>query len=316
MTPNIDEPRTIEELRAWFKEHGYEPARTRFFVGVDIKSPKAFGIYKDEFGEFVVYKNKADGTRAIRYQGEDEAFAVHELYQRFQEEIINQQIRWEADHNKPLSSPIYSFESEKKPVSNMQILLFFVIGFCSFFFTLKFCLWLQNSKGYNIGPFIAFVPIFVMAFALLAYRAYLEGQTLRESIDSLPKGVVRGMGGLVCLLMLVGALAGANPNRSGYYSINNDLYYRAGDTWYYYNDHSGNWGRTHSVPSAFTSSDWEDYQNTSSHRGNYTSFESTSYYNSWRSTSSSYSSHSDSGTDHSWSSHNWDSGSTDWNSDW
>ena len=58
MTPNLDQPRTIEELRNWFKENGYEPAVTRFFAGVDVKSPKAFGIYKDDFGEFVVYKNK------------------------------------------------------------------------------------------------------------------------------------------------------------------------------------------------------------------------------------------------------------------
>lgn len=87
----FDKPKTIEELKAYCDRNGYDSYRTRFFVGVDYKEPKAFGIYKnEETGEFVVYKNKDNGARAIRYQGPDEAFAVSELYDRLQAEIDNQ----------------------------------------------------------------------------------------------------------------------------------------------------------------------------------------------------------------------------------
>lgn len=53
---------------------------TRFFIGKNITEPKAFGIYRDSTGDFVVYKNKSDGQRAIRYQGADEAYALIQDY--------------------------------------------------------------------------------------------------------------------------------------------------------------------------------------------------------------------------------------------
>lgn len=54
----------------------------RFYIGEDFKEPKAFGVFKDTDGNFVVYKNKADGSRAIRYRGPDETHAVNEIYQK------------------------------------------------------------------------------------------------------------------------------------------------------------------------------------------------------------------------------------------
>ena len=85
-------PKTIEELQDYCDRNGFEAHRTRFFVGEDYREPKAFGIYKDpETGEFIVYKNKDNGVRAIRYQGYNEEFAVSELYDRLQAEIVNQQ---------------------------------------------------------------------------------------------------------------------------------------------------------------------------------------------------------------------------------
>ena len=53
-------PKTIEELKQWYIKRNLPPAETtRFFIGVDYKKPKAFGIYKDSnTGEFIVYKNK------------------------------------------------------------------------------------------------------------------------------------------------------------------------------------------------------------------------------------------------------------------
>lgn len=85
-------PRTIEELQSWYVEHNLPPKEvTRFFIGEDYKGPKAFGIYRDEStGNVVVYKNKADGSRAVRYEGQDEAYGVNELYMKLKE-IIQQQ---------------------------------------------------------------------------------------------------------------------------------------------------------------------------------------------------------------------------------
>ena len=59
----------------------------RFFIGINYKKPKAFGIYQDG-DQFIVYKNKANGERAIRYQGTDETYAVNELYLKLKSEIF------------------------------------------------------------------------------------------------------------------------------------------------------------------------------------------------------------------------------------
>ena len=88
---NDGKPKTIEELKDWYKKRNLpDPEVTRFFIGEDYKKPKAFGIYKDENGDFIVYKNKADGSRSVRYKGKDEQYAVNELYQRLKDEIVHQ----------------------------------------------------------------------------------------------------------------------------------------------------------------------------------------------------------------------------------
>lgn len=83
-------PKTIEELKAFCEARKLPLQEMRFFLGVDYKEPKAFGIYQDNNGDFVVYKNKADGTRAVRYRGRDQAYAVNELYQKMKAEVMNQ----------------------------------------------------------------------------------------------------------------------------------------------------------------------------------------------------------------------------------
>ena len=81
-------PKTIEELKAWAKAMNLPLADMRTFIGEDYRGPKAFGIYKDpDDGTFVVYKNKADGSRAVRYKGSDEAYAVNELYMKMKERV-------------------------------------------------------------------------------------------------------------------------------------------------------------------------------------------------------------------------------------
>lgn len=85
-----DTPSTIEELKAFCESKNMPLEKMRFFIGEDYKEPKAFGIYQNNEGNFVVYKNKADGSRAVRYEGNDEAYAVNELYQKLKEEVFEQ----------------------------------------------------------------------------------------------------------------------------------------------------------------------------------------------------------------------------------
>ena len=86
-------PKTIEELKAFCAAHHLPLEQMRFFLGEDYRGPRAFGVYKDGEGNFVVYKNKSDGSRAVRYRGTDEAYAVNELYQKMKSEISNQRAR-------------------------------------------------------------------------------------------------------------------------------------------------------------------------------------------------------------------------------
>ena len=81
----IRKPRTIEELRAFCESKGMPLEKMRFFIGINELSPRAFGIYR-EGDRFIVYKNKSDGSRAVRYDGPDEAYAVNELYLKLLEE--------------------------------------------------------------------------------------------------------------------------------------------------------------------------------------------------------------------------------------
>lgn len=78
-------PRTIGELRAFCDAKGMPLEKMRFFIGINEPSPRAFGIYR-EGDRFIVYKNKSDGSRAVRYDGPDEAYAVNELYLKLLEE--------------------------------------------------------------------------------------------------------------------------------------------------------------------------------------------------------------------------------------
>lgn len=83
----LTQPVTIEELLLFAQGHNLPLKDMRFFIGENYAGPRAFGIYRAENGNVVVYKNKADGSRAIRYEGPDEAFAVNEILQKMRAEI-------------------------------------------------------------------------------------------------------------------------------------------------------------------------------------------------------------------------------------
>ena len=89
--PRITHPTSIEELQLYAAQHHMPLEKMRFFVGVDMREPRAFGIYR-EGDQTIVYKNKADGSRAVRYHGPDEAYAVNELFQKLLQECHNRGI--------------------------------------------------------------------------------------------------------------------------------------------------------------------------------------------------------------------------------
>jgi len=81
-----EKPQTIDELRMFCESKGMPLEKMRFFIGEDYKGARAFGIFQEKDGDFVVYKNKADGSRAIRYKGTNEKFAVNEIYEKLRAE--------------------------------------------------------------------------------------------------------------------------------------------------------------------------------------------------------------------------------------
>ena len=90
-TPGSGAPRTIEALKAVCAYHEMPLEKMRFFIGTNHRQPRAFGIYRDG-DNFVVYKNKDNGSRAVRYHGPDEAYAVKELYEKLLDECHRRDI--------------------------------------------------------------------------------------------------------------------------------------------------------------------------------------------------------------------------------
>ena len=80
-------PKTIKELEQLLEKNRLSPSEIRLHLREDYPGPQCFGIFQDEAGNFVVYKNRIDGTRLIRYQGPDEAYAVSELVQKTLERV-------------------------------------------------------------------------------------------------------------------------------------------------------------------------------------------------------------------------------------
>lgn len=72
-------PQSIREMKEYCEERELPLEQLRFFIGEDYREPRAYGIYKAGENRYIAYKNKADGSRSIRYDGPDEAFAVSEI---------------------------------------------------------------------------------------------------------------------------------------------------------------------------------------------------------------------------------------------
>lgn len=79
---------SLTELEDFFRTKKIPEEKIRFFVNQNLNEPRCFGIYQDvDSGDFIVYKNKDDGTRFIRYQGSDEKEAVSIFFDKLKEEM-------------------------------------------------------------------------------------------------------------------------------------------------------------------------------------------------------------------------------------
>ena len=145
-------PKTIEELQAFAQAKGIPLEKMRFFIGVDYREPRAFGIYKESSsGNCVVYKNKADGTRAIRYQGTDEAYAVNEIYQKMRAELLERK-QADLDKGRTSNSQRPKPSSRRKRPLWANILMWGIVIFIIAVFGFSFAaMILEDAKTPNKG---------------------------------------------------------------------------------------------------------------------------------------------------------------------
>ena len=133
-----DTPKTIEELKEWYIRRKLPPENvTRFFIGKNIREPKACGIYRDG-KNVILYKNKSDGQRAIRYKGTDEAYAVNELYLKLKEEILRQK---NNNYNRKKNNTVNTYSNRNYKKKNNSLFSIFAIGsiiFTSLMFLMAF----------------------------------------------------------------------------------------------------------------------------------------------------------------------------------
>ena len=156
-------PHTIKELAEYCAERNMPLQRMRFFIGENYREPKAFGIYQNSAGEFVVYKNKADGSRSIRYRGRDEAYAVSELYLKLLDECHKRNIWPDTPDGKPPKGVTTKQKSQNKRNGKAILwilLLFFgvVAAYIGYLFAWSFSIgmgiWEEIKLG--ISSFLSF----------------------------------------------------------------------------------------------------------------------------------------------------------------
>lgn len=296
-------PKTIAELADWYKARKLPPYETtRFFIGIDYKEPRAFGIY-EENGEFIVYKNKDDGSRAIRYRGKDEAYAVNELYLKLKSEILNQKARNASGH----SSTGYStaHRKSKHDGSTLKGVLAVIGGI----------IFLSNLNRFMFPVIAAAVSIILTC--LLFSRLFKKCDRKKGSAKFawlIPWAIVVP----IALVAFVAAWKADSPK---YYRYDDTTYVSYRGESYYYDDYYHDYDYIDALPVAIQNNpadyefNWaDDNWNTS-----YNFYDSDTYETKYDSSSSDSSSGWDwsSDSDYDWDSgSDWDSGGTDWDSDW
>ncbi|MBR3275251.1 MAG: hypothetical protein IKG08_01380 [Eubacterium sp.] len=298
-------PKTIGELRAFAEKHNLPLEKMRFFIGEDYRGAKAFGIYEKPGGIFVVYKNKADGSRAVRYEGTDEAYAVNELYLKMKQEVDKRIPYMRAGTRPPGSSGgrREGFVSNLEAARNGERL--------------------ENSYEYRERR-----------------PDYTGGSSKPPNRKN--RGPVRGCltAFLVVLaIFIVFGIIGTVINRTrpvtGYYSYNGRQYYYDSDDWYIY---SGTDDWIPAVVDEELRRNYDDYYDSAYYRDDYgaSDFYDSDYYTpgtyEYHDTGNGYD-YNDSGYDYDYDNDtwdddwddddwdwdndwDWDTGDTDWDDDW
>lgn len=294
-------PKTIEELRAFAESHNLPLDKMRVFIGEDYKSPKAFGIFKKPNGDFVVYKNKADGSRAVRYEGKDEAYAVNELYQKMKSEISLQHTAHPKSTRK--GAPI---GTANRMAGGARIDDADLGG--------------GASPGRTAG-------------SSLSRSSASSGSRAAGARNRKPKRT-RGCltafliaVGIIIILAVIGNLLPGSPKR-GYYTYDGDQYYYDNNRWYVYSplaswipatiisqelqDHYGDYYDSEYYDTGYDASDFRDsdYYTEPSYDTYHTTNDDTDY--SWDDWDSDWDD-DDWDWDSDW---DWDTDTTDWDSDW
>lgn len=135
--PVSDQPQTITELKRYCRKNRVPLNQLRFFIGYDYRPPKAFGIY--QYGDhFVVYKNKADGTRVVHYDGVSEQYAVRELYHKLLAEcrVHGIYLKGAADRSGGKGKAGSEKSGKKKPIAkdSASMVTYVIIGLVALFF--------------------------------------------------------------------------------------------------------------------------------------------------------------------------------------
>lgn len=279
-------PKTIEELKQWYEARNLPPSDvTRFFIGENYKRPKAFGIYK-EGTYFIVYKNKADGSRAVRYKGTDEAFAVNELYMRLKEEILNQKAHNADMSDKAAWSKAVGGDTAgtlhkrlNKPLQRM-IILSILLAFGGFAFTVAGAFMRDDAANCRnfVGVFatahtfelIAAFAAIALAYVLMCISAISimrdkDSKKQNGTVSNIITGIMAIFGSSIvaaigiAIAVVAFSLNMTNCDRikdyivNGYYvGLSEDtdetetLWYREGDRWKVYYD--SDWHDTYEVP--------------------------------------------------------------------
>lgn len=299
-------PKTIAELKEWYEARNLPPYETtRFFIGIDYKKPKAFGIY-EENGEFIVYKNKDTGERAIRYQGTDEAYAVNELYLKLKSEILNQK----AHQGK-------AGKSVAKHAKTTALDFLRVIG-AIFGCSIAVILLAATAETYPGLIKSVFFAFLIGGALVLLGRFFFEKKSKKKKAV----GVDKKYKFILLLLWVVVSVALYFPiksyNTAHYYSFDNSVYCEYQGDWYGYNGWTDDYYYINEdylpVEVYNNPADYEYDYNGYAWDEDYTfsQFQNSDYYNdniSWTA--------GDSDSDYSWDSgDSWSSDSTDWGSDW
>ncbi len=113
---------SMQDIRDVALQYRMDLEKMRFFIGEDRKEAKCFGIYEDEQGYFIVYKNKSDGSRAVRYKGRSEAEASRILFEKLDEEIRTRMKRrdWWEHQERMANDREYAYEYEKEIARRYQ----------------------------------------------------------------------------------------------------------------------------------------------------------------------------------------------------